>query len=134
MDLNTYHQILLVDDDPNLLHGLTRALRHQPYKILTARSADEARDVVQRWPVSLVVSDENMPGTSGTEFLAWVAKQCPDVVRIVLTGNGSQETALRAINEGHVYKFFTKPCDVVELAMAIRTGLEAREQCLTNGV
>jgi len=134
VETSMHHQILLVDDDPNLLHGLTRALREQPYEILTARSADEARDVVLRWPVSLVVSDENMPGTSGTEFMVWIAKHCPDVVRIVLTGSGSPETAMRAINEGHVYKFFTKPCKVFELAMAIRTGLEARERCLTEGL
>ena len=123
-------RILLVDDDYNLLRGLTRALRDQPYEILTARTADEAKDVVQRWPVSLVVSDEQMPGMSGTDFMAWIANHCPDVVRIVLTGNGTPETAMRAINEGHVFKFFTKPCEVVELAMSIREGLEAREQLL----
>jgi len=127
-----HHRILLVDDDPNLLHGLTRALHRQPYEILTARSADEARDVVRRWPVSLVVSDENMPGMSGTEFMAWIVKHCPDIVRMVLTGSDSQETAMRAINEGQVYRFFTKPCDIVELAIAIRTGLEAREAMLVS--
>jgi len=126
------HQILLVDDDPNLLRGLTRALHRQPYEILTARSADEAQDIVRRWPVSLVVSDENMPGMPGTKFMAWIARNCPDIVRIVLTGFGTQEIVLKAINEGHVYKFFTKPCDVFELAMAIRTGLEVREELLTT--
>ena len=124
--------VLLVDDDLNLLRGLTRALHQQPYEIMTAGSAEEARDILKRWPVSLVVSDENMPGTSGTEFMAWIVKQCPDIVRIVLTGSESPETAMRAINEGFVYKYFTKPCDTFELAMAIRTGLEARERMLAT--
>ncbi len=126
------HYVLLVDDDTNLLQGLTRALRQQPYKILTAQSADEAQDVIHRLPVSLVVSDENMPGMSGTEFMAWIAKNQPEVVRIVLTGCDSPETAVRAVNEGQVYRFFTKPCDVVELATAIRSGLEAREEQLAT--
>lgn len=130
MDNSYKHQILLVDDDVNLLHGLTRALRNQPYEILTARTANEALEIVQRWPVSLVVSDEHMPGMPGTEFMLWIVKHCPDVVRIVLTGSESPQTAVRAINEGLVYRYFTKPCNVVELAMAIRTGLETRELLL----
>ncbi|MEM8946929.1 MAG: response regulator [Planctomycetota bacterium] len=130
--METQHRILLVDDDFNLLRGLSRALRQQPYEILTARSADEAKDVVQRWPVSLVVSDEQMPGMSGTDFMVWIAKHCPDVVRIVLTGHGTPETAIKAINEGQVFKFFTKPCNAFELGMAIRKGLEAREEMLST--
>lgn len=118
------HKILLVDDDPDLLHRLTRALHRQPYEILTARTADEAQDVMHRWPIRLVVSDENMPGMSGTEFMAWLLMHRPDVVRIVLTGSTSPQTA------GQVDKIFTKPCDVAELALAIRTGLESRKQKL----
>ncbi len=125
-------QILLVDDDPNILSSLARSLRDQPYSILTARSAEEARTILQRWPVGLVVCDEQMPGLSGTEFLAWVARKCPDVVRIVLTGHGTPEMAQRAVNDSQVFRFFTKPCDVVRLAISIREGLEHRKRLLTN--
>jgi two-component system, probable response regulator PhcQ len=126
------HKILLVDDDPNICRALTRALHKEPYEILTARTADEARDVVCRWPVSLVVSDELMPGMLGTDFCAWIARNCPDVVRIVLTGHRPIETALRAAEIGQIFRFFTKPCDIDELIEAIRAGLQKREQQLDN--
>jgi two-component system, probable response regulator PhcQ len=126
------HRILLVDDDPNICRALTRSLRKEPYEILTARSADEARDIVCRWPISLVVSDELMPGMRGTEFCAWIAQNCADIVRIVLTGHQPVETALRAAEIGEVFRFFTKPCDVDELAAAIRAGLQEREEILED--
>ena len=68
-----------------------------------------------------------MPGLCGTRFLSWVADNFPEVMRIILTGQPNVPSALRAINEGKVYRYFTKPCDVVELALAIRLGLEEKE-------
>ncbi len=119
--------VLLVDDDENLLHGLARVLRHQPFRLLTARSGDEAMWVLKTRTVDVIVADENMPGMSGTELLAWVARECPQVVRIVLTGHATAATAIRAINEVGVYRFFTKPCHEVELALAIRKAIEEKE-------
>ena len=119
--------VLLVDDEPNVLHGLTRALCHQPFGILTATSAEEAMWIFKTRHVDVIVSDERMPGLSGTELLAWVAEHYPEVVRILLTGHASVETAVRAINEATVYKFFVKPCKEFDLAMAIRQALEQKK-------
>ena len=119
--------VLLVDDEPNLLRALTRALRQQPYHINTARSAEEAMDILKAHRVDLIVSDENMPGICGTKFLSWVADHFPEVMRIILTGQPNVPSAIRAINEGKVFRYFTKPCDIVELALAIRHGLEEKE-------
>ena len=119
--------VLLVDDEPNLLRGLARTLRQQPYRINTAHSAEEAMDILKAHRVDLIVSDEHMSGISGTKFLTWVADNFPEVLRIILTGQPSVPSALRAINEGSVYRYFTKPCDIVELALAIRHGLEKKE-------
>ena len=118
------NEVLLVDDDVNLLRGLSRALRCQPFRLLTARSAEEALAVVKKHPVGVVVTDERMPGQSGTELLAWIARECPEVVRIVLTGHTTPETTMRAVNHGRVFRFFSKPCDPAELAEAIRDGLD----------
>jgi two-component system probable response regulator PhcQ len=120
--------ILLVDDDDNLRAGLVRALRQQPYQIFTARSADEAMWCLKTHPVQVVVSDDHMPGMSGIEFLAWVARTLPDTARIILTGNATTSTAIKAINDARVLRFFTKPCDVVELALVIRQALEERQR------
>ena len=116
--------VLLVDDDENLLRALARALWQQPYRLYTARSGEEAMTVLKTRPVDVIVSDERMPGMSGTDLIAWSARNCPGAARIILTGHATAEAAIRAINEGSVFRFFTKPCDAVELALAIRHALE----------
>jgi DNA-binding NtrC family response regulator len=125
------HTVLLVDDDPAVLDGLARALRREPYRILRAGSADEAARVLSSEPVDLIVCDEQMPGMSGSEFLARVAREHPQVMRIMLTGNPSLPAALRAINEGRVYHFFTKPCNEIDLALKIREALELKDRTST---
>lgn len=119
--------VLLVDDDQNVLLGLVRVLRRQPYRILTARSAEEARWILKIHPVDVIVTDQQMPGERGTALLAWVAQHFPEVARIVLTGQPTVEAAISAINQAAVFQFFTKPCNEVDLALAIRRALEQRE-------
>lgn len=118
--------VLLVDDDLNLLHALARTLRHQPYVLYTATSAEEALLILKGHEVDVIVSDEQMPGMCGSDLLVWVAESYPDVPRIVLTGRPTVETAIRAINEGAVTQFFTKPCNPAHLGVAIRKALEHR--------
>lgn len=115
--------VLLVDDDVNLLRGLARNLRNQPYHLFTARSAEDAMPILKAHPIAVVVSDERMPGKSGSEMFTWMATNCPEIVRIILTGHTSQETIMRAVNEGRVFRYFAKPCHPMELAMAIQDGI-----------
>lgn len=122
-DTDKAENVLLVDDDANLLRGLARSLRDQPYRVYTARSAEEALPIVKAHPISVVVSDERMPGRSGTELFTWMATYCPEVTRIVLTGHSSPEVTMRAVNQGQVFRFFAKPVHPAELAMAIRDGI-----------
>jgi two-component system sensor histidine kinase/response regulator len=124
--------VLFVDDDSNLLHAMRRTLREQPYHIYTAHDASEALHIVKSRSVDLVVCDENMPGINGTDLLTWIAREFPDVVRILQTGCANLPVALRAVNECRVYRFLTKPYAPLELAMAIRTGLEHRRLELQN--
>ena len=121
------HTVLLIDDEQNVLEGLMRALHKEPYEILTAHNAEEAAAILEDRSVDLIVSDEEMPGMSGTEFLGRVAQEYPDTVRLVLTGNPTLPAALRAINEGKVYQFFTKPCNEIDLAITIRRALEQKD-------
>jgi response regulator RpfG family c-di-GMP phosphodiesterase len=119
--------VLMIDDEADVLRGLARVLRHQPYRIYTATSAEEAMLLVKGRKIDVVVADEHMPGMRGGELLAWIAEHCPEVVRIVLTGHPTIDTAIRAINEGRVYQFFTKPCDPVHLGVAIRKAMENKD-------
>jgi two-component system probable response regulator PhcQ len=117
--------VLIVDDDVLFLRGLTRLLRNQPFRIITARSGEEAQEVLKRWPVHVIVCDEHMPGMSGTDLLAWIARHFPSTVRIVLTGQPDLPTAMKAINDGQVFRFLTKPCREFDLVMAIHEGLDS---------
>ncbi len=121
------HTVLLVDDEPQILSALKRLLRDEPYEVLTAGNAEEAADVLSSAPVDLIVCDEEMPGMPGSEFLAKVARDYPATIRIVLTGHPTLPAALRAINEGRIYQFFTKPCNEIDLAVSIRRALEQKD-------
>lgn len=118
--------VLVVDDDANTLSGLARALHKESYMLLTADSAEQAAKHLESQRIDLIVCDQNMPGMSGIDFLAGVAKDYPDIIRIMLTGEPSLDTAMRAINEGKVYHFFTKPCNEIDLAVTIRHALQQK--------
>jgi two-component system, probable response regulator PhcQ len=115
--------ILLVDDEPNVTDALKRALRREPYEILTAISGPSALELLERQHVDVVISDEQMPGMSGSVFLSAVRKQFPHTIRMILSGQASLEAAVRAINEGEVYRFFLKPCNPVDLAFTVQQAL-----------
>lgn len=118
--------ILLIDDDMNLLRGLRRVLRTQPYDLFIANSAEMAMGMFHRGSFDLVVVDQEMGGKKGTEFVTWLAEHYPLTVRIMLTGRANMDVMKTAINEGKVFRFLTKPCHDVELALAIREGLESQ--------
>lgn len=117
--------ILLIDDDMNLLRGLRRVLRTQPYDLFIANSAEMAMGMFHRGSFDLVVVDQEMGGKKGTEFVTWLAEHYPQTVRIMLTGRADMDVMKTAINDGKVFRFLTKPCHDVELALAIREGLES---------
>ena len=92
-----------MDDEPRVLTGLTRVLHKESYAILTANSAEEAAELLEDNTVDLIVSDEQMPGMSGTEFLARVARDYPEIMLIVLNVPPSLSSALRALTQGGAY-------------------------------
>jgi len=118
--------VLLVDDEPNIIDGLTRALRHEPLKFLVATSGTAARELLARRHVDVVISDEQMPGMSGSQLMAIVRRDYPHTIRIILSGQSSLETAVKAINEGEVYRIFLKPCHPDDLAFTIRQAMSHR--------
>ena len=124
--------VLLVDDDVNILHCFSRMLRHQPYDIFTASSGAEALLILKSRKVDVIVTDEQMPGMSGGDLVAWIAANQPDVARIVLTGRPTVDDTIRAINEGAVYQYFTKPCNPARLGVAIRKAIEQKEALVEN--
>ncbi|MCK6391167.1 MAG: response regulator, partial [Azonexus sp.] len=103
--------LLIVDDEPNILNSLTRLLRREGFRILTATSPIDAFDLLAKNPVQVILSDQRMPDMSGTEFLSRVRQLYPDTVRLVLTGYTDLDSVTGAINRGAISKFLTKPWD-----------------------
>lgn len=123
-------RVLLVDDDPNVLKAYERRLR-KSFDIETALCSEEGVTAVNiLGPFAVIVSDMTMPREDGADFLARMLEVCPDSVRIILTGNADQATAVKAVNRAHVFHFLNKPCPADELEAAIESGIEEyRRKC-----
>ena len=117
-------KLLLVDDEPNLTSALVRSLDRTQFEIFTADSAQQGLMILAGHDIDVVVSDERMPGMTGSQFLTEVRKQWPNTIRMILSGQADLEAAVRAINEGEVYRFLLKPCHPKELQMTILQGLQ----------
>ncbi|TQJ94691.1 HD domain-containing phosphohydrolase [Achromobacter sp. SLBN-14] len=115
--------ILLVDDEPNILSSLLRELRGAHSSILTATDGVEAINKMVRNKIDLIICDANMPGMSGADLLSTVQQRWPDTVRILLTGYPEHNNTIRAINEGRIYRYLTKPWDADQLRIAVSQGL-----------
>jgi response regulator RpfG family c-di-GMP phosphodiesterase len=112
-------RILFVDDDPNLLAGCERNFRRR-FQLDTAAGGEAGlAKLAERGPYAVVVSDRQMPGIDGIQFLAAVRQRAPDTVRIMLSGNVDLEAAVRVVNEGNIFRFLIKPCPPDILAKAI---------------
>lgn len=117
-------RVLFVDDDQSVLDSLRRGLRGC-YDVATARGPEEGLRVVkEEGPFAVVVSDLRMPGMDGVHFLQKIKELCPLCVGIMLTGHGDLSTAMAAVNEGHIFRFLTKPCPIPSLSHALDAGLE----------
>lgn len=118
------NKILCVDDDSNILQGYRRVLR-KDFEIQIAEGGEEAIAAIRRGSdYAVIVSDMRMPGMNGIEFLARAKELAPDSVRIMLTGDAGQQTAMDAVNEGMIFRFLTKPCSPEMLAKALKAGIE----------
>jgi response regulator RpfG family c-di-GMP phosphodiesterase len=117
-------KVLLVDDEPNILTAFKRQLRRD-FEIETAGSGDTALEKLEEDETfAVVVSDMRMPEMDGAQLLLKVSKRYPLITRIMLTGNNDHETAVRAVNEGRIFRFLNKPISSESLAQAIHDGLE----------
>ncbi|NNF98636.1 MAG: response regulator [Desulfobacteraceae bacterium] len=124
--------VLIVDDEEMILDIIRSGLKDEDCRIITARRGEEGLEILKKNDVSLVISDQKMPGLSGTAFLKKVRQLYPDMLTIILTGYADLQLALEAINTAGVYKFMTKPINLVELRVTVRRALEFRQLLIEN--
>ncbi|TAN47720.1 MAG: response regulator [Rhodospirillales bacterium] len=121
-------RILVIDDDSHLLSALRRQLS-DTFDVTTAQGGAEALEAVQaanasQMTFAVALSDMRMPGMDGIETLRRIRDLAPDTVRIMLTGNADQQTAIEAINQGNIFRFYTKPYPVDQLREGLLAGCE----------
>lgn len=115
--------VLVVDADPAARKAAAAALPPEGYRLVYAASADAALDVLASEPVSVLVAEIALPGTSGLSVLTEARRKHPHVARVVLTGAAALEPALLAVNEAEVLRFLRKPGAPAELRAAVDDGL-----------
>src|ERR1044072_8105538 len=113
------YTILAVDDEPANLRMLERLFRRE-HRVLIANSGEEALAILQKEQVSLIITDQRMPGMSGTEMLRESMHSSPDSIKIILTGYTDAEALTEAINTSRVYKFVSKPWDPIALKQTVQ--------------
>ena len=121
-------KILFVDDEPAALGLYTHMLKGK-FDISTAVGGEDGMAVLRNFgPFAVVISDMQMPGMNGAQFLKRVRQLAPNVIRLLLTGQVDLGGAVAAVNEGGIFRLLMKPCDESALAEAIASALKCYEQ------
>ncbi len=125
MAAKSKHTLLFVDDEPSITKALKRLFRKEGYHILVADSGYKGLEVLQasNRPVSLIISDQRMPGMNGAEFLEKAKAIFPDAVRFLLTGYSDMEAVIAAVNKGEIHRYLTKPWNDEDLLLQVRQAL-----------
>ncbi len=112
--------VLYIDDEEKALKYFRMALDAK-FTVLTASSGEEGLAILRKEPgkIGIVVSDQRMPGMIGAEVLGSVREEFPQVIRILTTAYSDLDSAILAVNKGHIYQYVVKPWDVTELEMVL---------------
>lgn len=124
-------KLLLVDDEERFLSTTKKLLLKKGYDALTAKSGEEALEILVMHNIHVVILDVKMPGMGGIATLKAIKKQFPVVEVIMLTGHATVESAIEGLQSGAI-DFLMKPSDIndiiskAEEAFAKRTVLEEK--------
>ncbi len=118
-------ELLLVDDDDEFRETVASRFRNRGFPVREACTGEEALELVQRREFDVAVVDVMMPGMSGVELLRELKSGPSDCEVIMLTGQGSIETAVEAMKSG-AYDFLTKPFPLKDLESLVGRAYERR--------
>jgi DNA-binding NarL/FixJ family response regulator len=121
-------RVLFVDDEAAVIDALSRAVLGERLEVHAASNAATALELLGQMPFDVIISDDDMPGMTGTELLEVVHRQYPDVVRIIYTGYATLQRAVRAINEGRIFQYLLKPCKPSEIVTVVREALKEKRE------
>jgi response regulator RpfG family c-di-GMP phosphodiesterase len=116
--------VLVVDDEDLPRRAISRAITMDiECRVIEAPSGERALELLQREHVDVVLSDYNMTGMTGVDFLRHVSLRFPNVVRLMITSSHELDVAIKAINLGEVTRFLRKPWSDEDLVHAVSTAL-----------
>jgi two-component system, NtrC family, response regulator HupR/HoxA len=115
--------VLVVDDEPRSVEALARTLE-EDFTVHPALGPDEALAVLRREPITIVLCDQRMPGTSGVEFLKRVRAEWPDSIRIIISGYTDSEDIIAGVNDAGIWQYVLKPWHPEQLLLTLRTAAE----------
>ena len=125
------HKILLVDDEEANVRLLKRVLSDE-YDTVEALSGQDGLNLLREHDISLIITDQRMPGMTGVELLRRAKQLYPDTIRLVLSGYTELRSITDAINEGAIYKFLAKPWDDEQLRAHLREAFALKEMADQN--
>jgi len=115
-------RVLLVDDEPQVLVALEDLLSEE-FQVLKAQSGEDALKVIKQQPeIAVVITDQRMPKMTGDEFLTRLDKH--SATRILLTGYADLSAVIRAVNEGKIFAYVTKPWNAEDLWLTVHNAAE----------
>lgn len=106
--------LLVVDDEPEICESVAYLVGRR-FRVLKAHSAAEAVELMAKNDVQIIMTDQRMPEVTGVEMLQKLKTHYPEAVRILFTGYADINSVIAAINQGHVYRYLTKPWQPDEL-------------------
>jgi CheY-like chemotaxis protein len=124
------HHVLFVDDETSILHAIKRVFFSAHYEISFAESGPAGLEILGRKTADVIVSDMRMPGMDGIAFLQKSRALCPDAVRMVLSAYADNNEIMLAVNEGHIWRYITKPWNENDLLLAVKTAVEYHEKSM----
>jgi signal transduction histidine kinase len=119
--------LLVVDDEPEVLHSVHDLLRLDYHVITCERGGDAVKVLESSEDIDVVMSDQRMPGLTGVEVLKHAKRLRPDATRLMFTAYADIKAVVDAINQGSVFRYITKPWDPDELLAVVRQAVEQRE-------
>lgn len=123
--------LLVIDDEKNIREGLAADFEMDGYDVKIAANGDEGLEFLSKGDIDLVITDLRMPGTSGEDVLKKVTREMPGIPVIVLTGHGSIDAAVSAMQNG-AYDFLTKPLNLEHLELVVKRAIKGRELSLQH--
>lgn len=130
-------RLLVVDDEPPILHALQRTFEAAGYEVIACLDPHQALDALAEKTIQVISADYMMPGMTGAEFLARAKAMQPDTVRVLITAAHDFSAAVDAVNNGEIFRILSKPWNRAELLATVRQafdtyGLRQKNQQLTE--